>query len=204
MAATARGYASWGPTAVTPNPRPRPASRTPADGSGRLSGGHAALLEHALETSGREDRERTRALGLNPERVRDAPRLPDLGAGAGDGLVVCHAMVDLPLHPAAVPAIGVLPKADIRRCAPHAFRSVPRRPDQAGSPATRLSMSMTSVVGISQAPTAAGTRSRRTGEPARGSPDPVLRNYTWAAASHSSKLGPASLAPGLGSAAPSA
>ena len=32
----------------------------------------------------------------------------------------------------------------------------------------------------------------------------VVRNYTLAAASHSSKLGPASFAPGLGSAAPSA
>ena len=178
IAATARGYASCGPTISKPwrRTRPRPASRTPAEGFGRLPGRHAALLEHALETSGREDGERTRALGLNPEGVHDAPRLPDLGAGTGDGLVVCHAMADLPLHHAALPPIGVLPKADIRRCAPHAFRSFPRRPDQAGSPATRVSMSMTSIVGISQAPTAAGTRSPRTGELPRGSPDPVLRN----------------------------
>jgi hypothetical protein len=36
------------------------------------------------------------------------------------------------------------------------------------------------------------------------SPDLALRNYTLTAASHCSKLGPASFAPGLGSAAPSA
>ena len=32
----------------------------------------------------------------------------------------------------------------------------------------------------------------------------LVRNYAYAAASHSSKLGPASFAPGLGNAAPSA
>jgi hypothetical protein len=39
-----------------------------------------------------------------------------------------------------------------------------------------------------------------------GAPEklPVVRNYALAAASHSSKLGPASFAPGLGSTAPSA
>jgi hypothetical protein len=55
----------------------------------------------------------------------------------------------------------------------------------------------------SQAATAAGSRSSRTGDGQR-SPDPVVRDYTLAARSHSSKLGPASFAPGLGSAAPSA
>lgn len=65
---------------------------------GRLSGRHAALLEHALEASGREDDERTRALGLNLEGVRYAPRLPDPGAGTGDELVVSHAEADLPLE----------------------------------------------------------------------------------------------------------
>lgn len=62
---------------------------------------------------------------------------------------------------------------------------------------------MTSVEGISQASTAAGTRSSRTGGVGQRSPDAVVRNYTLGAASHSSKLGPASVAPGLGSAAPS-
>jgi hypothetical protein len=100
--------------------RPRPPGVLLLRRFGRLSGRHAALLEHALEASGREDDERTRALGLNLEGVRYAPRLPDPG-GAG-----------------------------------------------------------------------------------QRSPDPVVRNYTLAAASHSSKLGPASFAPGLGSAAPSA
>ena len=41
-------------------------------------------------------------------------------------------------------------------------------------------------------------------EASPASPDPVVRNYTLTAASHSSKLGPASFAPGLGSTAPSA
>ena len=41
-------------------------------------------------------------------------------------------------------------------------------------------------------------------EAGQRAPDPAVRNYTLAAASHSSKLGPASFAPGLGSAAPSA
>ena len=56
---------------------------------------------------------------------------------------------------------------------------------------------------MSEAATAAGSRSSRTGA-GRRSPDPVVWDYTLAAGSHSSKLGPASFAPGLGSAAPSA
>jgi hypothetical protein len=139
--------------AVTPNAAAAPKSSTPAEEFGRLSGRHAALLEHALETSGVK-----MASGRTPSNST-----LKLGAGTGDGLVVCHAIADLPLHHAALPPIDVLPKADIRRCAPHVFRSLPLRPDQAGSPATRVSMSMTSVAGISQAPTAAGTRSPRTG-----------------------------------------
>jgi hypothetical protein len=62
---------------------------------------------------------------------------------------------------------------------------------------------MTRVAGSWQAPTAGGTRSAERGAGQR-SPDPVVRNYTLAAFNHSSKLGPASFAPGLGSAAPSA
>jgi hypothetical protein len=61
------------------------------------SGGHPALLEHSLDASGREDDERTRVLGLDLERLRDAPRLPDPGAGTGDELVVSHAEADPPL-----------------------------------------------------------------------------------------------------------
>jgi hypothetical protein len=120
------------------------------------------------------------------------PRLPDPGTGTGDELLVSHAEAELPLehihgfvlaamdvergpvplleeasledtegtagvlgagldlHHAALPPVGVLPGADVGRCAAHDFCSFP-------------------VV-----------------------------------ASHSSKLGPASFAPGLGSAAPSA
>jgi hypothetical protein len=44
-----------------------------------LSGRHAAVLEHALEASGREDAERPRAFGLHFEGLRHAPRLPDPG-----------------------------------------------------------------------------------------------------------------------------
>jgi hypothetical protein len=43
-----------------------------------------------------EDDERTRALGLNLEGVRYAPRLPDPGVGTGDELVVSHAEADCP------------------------------------------------------------------------------------------------------------
>jgi hypothetical protein len=63
--------------------------------------------------------------------------------------------------------------------------------------------------GCRQCAESAGSNRRRQllvpdGGASRRSPDSVVRNYTGAAASHSSKLGPASLAPGFGSASPSA
>jgi len=64
---------------------------------GRVSGRHAALLEHPLEAPGRDDDERTGALGLHLERVWHSPGPPDQGAGARDELVFSLAEADLAL-----------------------------------------------------------------------------------------------------------
>jgi hypothetical protein len=62
---------------------------------GRVCGRHTALLEHALESRGRDDDQRTGAVGLHLEGVRHPARPPDPGAGTGDELIVPLAEADL-------------------------------------------------------------------------------------------------------------